>query len=245
MSLAVGDDASALIMRRAFALRSVTATGTFGGTIEVVVDPDADAGSAWIAGRRLHDEVSVLGPFGRGFPLPTQPTQAIVAGVGVSAASLVWLITELRRAGCQVPSVIVGAPEARRLLGVIEARRLVGNVVTVVRDDATGSFEYALQTALDRALHISQAPLVYAAGDVSSLAALTAAAQGRGAVLQGAFSVSMPCGTGLCRACTIPVADASGEVRTVRCCTEGPVLPADRVAWAPLLDQLSARGGHG
>ena len=43
VSLAVGDDASAIVTRRALPLRSVTPSGTYGGTVEVVVEEgDAD-----------------------------------------------------------------------------------------------------------------------------------------------------------------------------------------------------------
>lgn len=245
VSLAVGDETSSIITRRTVPLRRVTPTGTFGGTIEVVIDAEGadgvrDEGLAWLAGRRVHDEVGILGPTGRGFPLPTQPVTAVVAGVGASAASLVWLITELRRAGTRVPQVIIAAPDDRRLLGVIETRRLVGNVIIVVPDGRrpeSSSLEYAVQVAMDRALSESDAAVVYAAAPVPAMAAMTAAAQNRGVALQGAFDLRMPCGTGLCRACIVPVADASGEVRSVRCCTEGPVLPADRIAWQMLLEQ--------
>lgn len=236
VSVGIGDEASSIITRRALPLKAVTPTGTFGGTVEVVVDPEADEAGAWLAGRRLHDEVSILGPLGRGFPLPSQPVRALVAGVGASAASLVWLITELRRAGSQVPRVVVAGRDERHLLGVIEARRLVGDIVTVIPDDGS-SLEYLVQVALDRALRESEAPVVYAAGDVAALGAMTAASQSRGAVLQGAFDLPMPCGTGLCGACIVPVAAASGDVRSVRCCSEGPVLPADRVVWSDLLEQ--------
>lgn len=235
VSVAIGDEASAIITRRALPLKAVTATGTFGGTVEVVVAPEADEAGAWLAGRRLHDEVSVLGPLGRGYPLPSQPVTAVVAGVGASAASLVWLITELRRSGSRVPRVVIGGRDDRHLLGVIETRRLVGDVVTVVPDENGPSLEYLVQMALDAALRESEAQVVYAAGDVPALAAMTAAAQGHGAVLQGAFALPMPCGTGLCGACLVPVAAASGGVGSARCCTEGPVLPGDRVVWADLL----------
>ena len=237
VSIAAGDETSGIVTRRSLPIRSVTPTGAFGGTVEVVVDPKIDASMAWIAGRRLHDEVSILGPLGRGFPIPVSGVSAVVAGVGASGASLAWLIRTLREASCQVPRAVIGGANDRELIDVIEARRLVGNVTVVLPQP--NSLEYHLQVALDAALRESEPALVYAAGGVASLAAMTAAAQGRGVPLQGMFDVSMPCGTGLCRGCIIPVADARGEVRGVRCCTEGPVLPADRVAWANLLESAS------
>lgn len=236
VSFAVGDEGSAIVTRRALPLKSVTASGTYGGTIEVVLDADADAGSAWLAGRRLHDEVNVLGPLGRGFPIPTSPVPVVVVAAGAGAASVLWLVETLRRAGCQVPRVVIGGPDERRLINVIEARRLVGSVVTVLpRPDAGESLEYGLQVATDRVLAEAEPALVYASGDVASLAAVTAAAQRRSVPVQAAFGVPMPCGTGLCRACMLPVANARGDVTPVRCCTEGPVLPADRIAWGDLM----------
>ena len=231
------DASSAIVTRRSFPLRSVTPTGAFGGTVEVVIDPRRDDACAWLGKRRLHDEVSIIGPLGRGFPIPVNPVTAVVAGVGVSAASLTWLVTSLRQAGCQIPRVIIGAASDRELVGVLEARRLVGNVSVVVAEP--NALMYDLHVALDEALRANETSLVYAAADVQAMAALTSASQSRGVMLQGAFDVPMPCGTGLCRACLIPVADAQGQVRGVRCCTEGPVLPADRVAWAQLLDDAN------
>ncbi|MCG7428517.1 hypothetical protein MHK15_01570, partial [Dermacoccus nishinomiyaensis] len=110
-------------------------------------------------------------------------------------------------------------------------------VTTVLPDAGAGEdLAYRVQVALDATLRQHEAALVYACGDVTSLAAITAAAQRHSVPVQAAFGVPMPCGTGLCRACALPVANAAGEVTPVRCCTEGPVLPADRMAWAQLLE---------
>jgi dihydroorotate dehydrogenase electron transfer subunit len=44
----------------------------------------------------------------------------------------------------------------------------------------------------------------------------------------------MPCGTGVCQACVLPVVGEDGETRMVRACTEGPVFRGDRVRWRDL-----------
>jgi dihydroorotate dehydrogenase electron transfer subunit len=41
----------------------------------------------------------------------------------------------------------------------------------------------------------------------------------------------MPCGTGSCHACVLPVAGPDGVVRQARVCTDGPVFRGDRVSW--------------
>ena len=41
----------------------------------------------------------------------------------------------------------------------------------------------------------------------------------------------MPCGTGLCQGCAVPVVGEDGVARMVRACVDGPVFRGDRVRW--------------
>ncbi len=44
----------------------------------------------------------------------------------------------------------------------------------------------------------------------------------------------MPCATGLCQGCAVPVVGEDGVGRMVRACTDGPVFRGDRVRWDDL-----------
>ena len=59
-----------------------------------------------------------------------------------------------------------------------------------------------------------------------------------GVVVQCQIDEEMPCGTGLCGSCEVPVQTPSGARHTIRCCTEGAVLRADRVRWPLYLQDL-------
>ena len=72
VALTVGGPTSGLLLRRSFSLHKVSATGTYGGTVEIVV-ANAGPGTAWISALAPHDRVNIVGPLGRGFRLPKEP----------------------------------------------------------------------------------------------------------------------------------------------------------------------------
>ncbi|WP_397203561.1 hypothetical protein, partial [Nocardioides sp.] len=76
--------------------------------------------------------------------------------------------------------------------------------------------------------------IVYAVGPHEMLRAVAGAAEKRGAWSQVALETPMPCGTGLCQGCPVPVIAEDGASRLVRSCIDGPVLRGDRVHWEAL-----------
>ncbi len=69
VAFAVGGPTSAMLLRRSIAI-----AGVGEGRISVVVSARAE-GSTWLASRRPGDEVDVVGPLGRPFPLPPEGTR--------------------------------------------------------------------------------------------------------------------------------------------------------------------------
>lgn len=241
VSAAVGGPASALVGRRTVPIAHASPSGTYGGTCEIIVDSDGDAGMRWLAERRAHDEVDLIGPIGRPFPLPASAVDAIVVGVGASAANLGWLAEQLRDRGCRV-DLVLGGNDDRHLVGVVEARRIVGNVSVVVaheRDHGAEQLPEQLAGAVRQLLRTGDASVVYAAGRAAHLAAVAEVAGPFGVVVQCCIDEEMPCGTGLCGSCEVPVQTPSGARHSIRCCTEGAVLRADRVRWPLYLQDLA------
>src|SRR6185436_19540940 len=107
---------------------------TYGGTVDVVVAARGP-GTRWLAGLSTHHEVSIIGPLGRAFPLPSEPVACVLVGGGYGSAPLFWLAAALRERGCHV-EMVLGAASEDRLFGVVEARRTADGV-TVTTDDGT------------------------------------------------------------------------------------------------------------
>jgi dihydroorotate dehydrogenase electron transfer subunit len=228
VALAVGGPTSANLLRRCFSIHRVSPTGGLGGTVDVVVAAHGP-GTQWIAGLRAHDQVDIVGPLGRAFPLPTEPVACVLVGGGYGSAPLFWLAEALQERGCRV-EMVLGAASKDRLFGVAEAQR-VADGVAVTTDDGSSGTRGWVSDVLPDVIRRSGAAVVYGCGPMLMLESITTIAAAEGAVAQVAVEESMACGVGVCMTCVMPVVGADGTTRMVRSCVEGPVFRGDRVRW--------------
>ena len=235
VALAVGGATSANLLRRCFSIHKVSPSGTYGGTVDVVVAAHGP-GTQWISELRAHDEVDIVGPLGRPFPLPKEPVPCILVGGGYGSAPLFWLAEALRERGCHV-EVVLGAATESKLFGVVEARRHADGV-TITTDDGSLGTKGWVSDVLPELIRRTGAAVVYGCGPMGMLRSITDVATAEGAVAQVAVEESMACGVGVCMTCVMPVADRSGVTKMVRSCVEGPVFRGDRVRWDAFSDGL-------
>lgn len=219
------------LARRALWVHGVKPVGGYGPALQLVVEP-VGPGTRWLAERPVGARLEVTGPLGRAFALPKEPVATLLVGEGYAAAPLFPLAERLRERGCPV-SLLVAAPDERRLLSALEARR-VARAVTVVTADGSVGRRGSVADVVAGVLAQSSAEVVYAAGPVPTLHAVASAAEQAGAWSQTAVEQPLTCGTGLCHGCPLPVVGEDGVARVVRACTEGPVVRGDRVRWAEL-----------
>jgi len=230
LAVSVGGPLSELLARRTFPIHRARPSA-YGGTVEVVFEP-TEPGEAWLAAAPTNTRVDVLGPLGRPFALPKESVPCVLVGYEAAAAPLLALAEKLRERRCDV-HMLLGASSEPRVFGALDARRSARSV-TVVTDDGTLGTKGPLLSALPAVLAKAKADVVYAAGPNHILEGVSSAAEAHGAWSQTAVQVPMPCGTGLCNACVLPVVGADGVVRRARACTEGPVFRGDRVSWDPM-----------
>lgn len=233
VALAVGGRTSANLLRRCFSIHKVSPSGTYGGTVDVVISA-VGPGTEWLSGLRAHDEVDIVGPLGRAFPLPKEPVPCVLVGGGYGSAPLFWLAEALRQRGCHVEMVLGAATEAK-LFGVVEARRFADGV-TVSTDDGSVGTKGWVSDVLPAVIRRTGAVVVYGCGPMGMLQSITTVAAAEGAVAQVAVEESMACGIGVCMTCVMPVAGQDGVTRMVRSCVEGPVFRGDRVRWDAFTD---------
>lgn len=240
------------LARRPLWIHRVRESGTHGATVDVVVEPRGTGGT-WLARLAPGARVPVTGPLGRPFALPREPVACLLVGEGVAASPLFTLAERLRERGCPV-TMLVAAQDEAHLLSALEARRLARAVTVVTADGSVGTRGRPEEVV--PGLLAGTAPgVVYASGGAALLRAVAASAAEQGVSAQVALSPAMPCGTGLCGSCQVPVRDAAGEPHWARACLDGPAMRADRVCWERLtsrdaeepqdaLDVHQARGGR-
>jgi dihydroorotate dehydrogenase electron transfer subunit len=228
VALAVGGETSANLLRRCFSIHKVSPSGTYGGTVDIVVAAHGP-GTTWIAGLALHDEVDIVGPLGKPFPLPNDAVPCVLVGGGYGSAPLFWLAEQLAAKACHI-EMVLGAASEDRLFGVVEARRAADGL-TVTTDDGSAGTRGWVSDVLPQVIRLSRAGVVYGCGPMGMLRSITEVATAEGAVAQVAVEESMACGVGVCMTCVMPVTGADGKTRMVRSCVEGPVFRGDRVRW--------------
>ncbi len=238
VALGLGGALSSRVVPATYPIHRVRATGAYGGTVEVVLTltgagPDADAASTWLASAPAGTPVPVTGPLGRPFALPKEAVTCLLVGEAGAAAPLFPLAERLRERGCAV-HMLLGAAGEPQLFGALEARRATRGVTVVTRDGSVG-IAGTLATTLPDVLTRTGADVVYAAGPTRTLHQVAAAAEAHGSWSQVLLvDVPMPCGTGLCGGCVLPMVGEDGLTRMARVCADGPVVRGDRVRWADL-----------
>ena len=98
VAVAVGGDTSATLLRRCFSIHEASPGGPDGGTVDLVVAAHGP-GTQWLTQLRTGDTVDVLGPLGRPFPLPAEPSACVLVGGGYGSAPLFWLAARPAREG--------------------------------------------------------------------------------------------------------------------------------------------------
>jgi dihydroorotate dehydrogenase electron transfer subunit len=235
VALAVGGEDGSMLLRRAFSIYQVAQRGVYGGTVEFVFSV-AGKGTAWLAGRRPHDVVDIVGPLGRPFPLPKDPARCVLVGGGYGAAPLFSLSDALRKRGCRV-DVVLGASTSDRLFGALDAKRMAASVAFTTDDGSYGE-QGLVSDVLPEVIERTHAEVVYACGPMAMLEAVTRVASeaygGAGIPARVAVEESMACGVGVCMTCVLPVIGDDGVTRMTRSCIDGPVFAGDRIRWDSL-----------
>ncbi len=217
-----------MVLRRAFAIHQVASRGVYGGTLDIAVSVQG-LGTKWLAERRRHDVISLVGPLGTPFSLPKQGVACVLVGGGYGSAPLFMLAQALRERGCRV-DMIVGASTEAKLFGVLELKRLASSL-TITTDDGSAGVRGRVTDVLGDSMERAGADVVYACGPMPMLAEVARISTKRRVFSQCAVEEAMACGIGVCMTCVLPVIGDDSVTRMVRSCIDGPVFRGDRVRW--------------
>jgi dihydroorotate dehydrogenase electron transfer subunit len=193
---------------------------------------DGDPGTGWLARQPVGAALDLLGPLGRPFALPKEPVACTLVGGGHRSAPLFSLAERLRERGCAVHMLLAANTQAE-IFGALDAKRAARTVLVATADGSLG-MSGTVGDVLPGVLARTNTDVVYASGEPDLLHAAADAAERHGAWSQTVVDVAMPCGTGVCMSCVLPVVGEDGLTRMVRACTEGPVFRGDRVRWTDL-----------
>ena len=180
----------------------------------------------------IPSKVTLLGPLGNGFSLPSREVPVILVAGGIGIAPLRFLAEELLRRpasrnpltllfGCKNSEEVVLAQEFSTLGVPVEISTEDGSVGT------KGVVTALLLKYLDGSLK-GIPPHIYACGPAMMLKTVSLLANERNLHAELSVEEGMACGIGTCLGCVIQVRGADGRLTYERVCREGPVFPASR-----------------
>ena len=157
-------------------------------------------GTAWLAGRKPGDEITVFGPLGRGYELASDAQNVLLVAGGMGVAAVISLADEAIAAGRSV-TLLQGA----RTKGLLFPHSLLPTDVEAVSATDDGSAgQHGLVTGL-LAEHLPWADQTFACGPnpmFASMADVVRGARSRKPV-QALLEERMGCGTGVCYGCAV------------------------------------------
>jgi dihydroorotate dehydrogenase electron transfer subunit len=241
VTIAVGGQSSSMLGRRAFAVHDVRPD--HGGTVEFIFEASGP-GTRWLSALRARDVLDAVGPLGRPFPVPREPSSCLLLGVGYGASPLFSLAARLRERGSPV-DFLLGASSADRVIGALTARR-TGRSLTVTTTDGSLGARGPVTSMLEQVIREARTEVIYACAPVAVLRDVCTLAARYEIPVQACVDVPMACGTGVCMGCVLPVTGTDGITRIVRACVDGPVFRGDLVRWDDIgtipFDALGAPG---
>ncbi len=214
------------LLRRPFSVCRVEGDAVFGILYRVV-----GRGTAIMSRAHEGERLSVLGPLGRGFRLPTAGRRSLLVGGGIGIAPLIFLAITIVKG---VRAFLAGYRSAGDVIPI--ERVGLGSKISIATDDGTAGhrgFVTELLKGYVEGAGEERDSVVYACGPLPMLKEVAALTTRRGIPCQVSLETSMACGVGACQGCSVRGSLGKGRPYH-QVCQEGPVFDAEAVDWKDL-----------
>jgi len=186
---------------------------------------------------RKDDELSILGPLGRGFDIvPDRKKIALVAG-GIGVAPLSFLAEYLGRqaSGSQEDWEIVSYMGAKNSELLIDRRRLenVCSRVMISTDDGSDGYHGTVTDLFKEDIRSYKYDdlMVYSCGPYPMMKRMAEILKEHSIPCQVSVEERMACGVGACLGCTVRTDTQKEDHLYMRVCKDGPVFDIDTIIW--------------
>lgn len=165
---------------------------------------------------KVDDQLSIVGPLGRGFELDVAQERVVLVGGGIGIAPLLALAEQMYNNNKEVISIL-GAANAEGLVRK-NAFAPYGKIVEVTEDGSAGNKGLVTQFVSD---YIKQNnTVIYSCGPKNMLKVVANLASDLDTPCQVSLEATMACGLGACLGCTCVEGKKGGYPKV---CKDGPV----------------------
>jgi dihydroorotate dehydrogenase electron transfer subunit len=215
------------LLRRPFSIHRLIMDGSRFRGIELlykIIGP----GTRRLSRQKAGEAISLLGPLGNAFQVPSNTRRLYLAAGGVGVAPMVFLIEwlkTLRRAPSDC-RLFLGGRSREDLVCVADVERL-GIPVVLTTDDGSCGDQCRVTNPLEEAIRIAPPDLLLACGPKGMLACVLEIVRTRSIPCQVSIETMMACGMGACLGCA--VSGRQDPSRYLHACVDGPVFDAEEI----------------
>ncbi len=229
LMIRVEDNTQDPLLRRPFSIHRTGDQDTLTILYKVV-----GKGTALLSGMKKGDSLSIIGPLGKGFPMPRDDRQVVVVGGGMGIAPLCFLIQELSRRKKTEVKIFLGFSGFQE---AVLAYRITeeGLEAEIATEDGSVGVRGMVTDLLEKYLEkgVYQKPVIYACGPVEMLKRIALRAMESKMECYVSLEAGMACGMGLCKGCAVRAGKTRG-VSYYYICQDGPVFSAPMIDWGAL-----------
>ncbi|MCM8783562.1 MAG: dihydroorotate dehydrogenase electron transfer subunit [Candidatus Omnitrophica bacterium] len=225
------------LLRRPFSIHRIVHPNTRAPVYQVeILYKIRGRGTELLAKRKKGEFLDVIGPLGKGFPLPLEAdtsvprTYLLVAG-GIGIAPLLFLAEKLAEFKIQNSKLkiiaFVGLKTKNYLLCEKELRSLCDEVKISTEDGSLGFKGLVSDLLKDFLLTVDSEPFtLYSAGPILMLQEIKKIANMFKILCFGSLEENIACGLGGCFGCVVKTTEGYKRV-----CKEGPVFNLEEIIW--------------
>lgn len=190
-------------------------------------------GTSILAKARSGEILSVLGPLGNGFELPSSDAIPVLVGGGIGVAPLFFLAQRLKNRKVLFMMGFASAEEVLTVPYVKDSRTRL----SIATDDGSqghGGFvtdlleDYLATEGAGRKKH-----LLFACGPKAMLKRMAEIASSDDLPCQFSLEATMACGLGACLGCAVKASNSANRTY-YHVCKDGPVFRAEAIDWKAL-----------
>ncbi len=183
-------------------------------------------GTSILRDLREGTEITVLGPLGNGYPLPSDKESPLVIAGGIGIASVFSLAEKISKKAF----VFYGARTERELFVAGELEKIYKELVVCTDDGSCGVKGTVVDAVNDfvRNRDGIHQPVIYACGPNVMLREIAKTAAANGISAYVSLEEHMACGIGACLGCVVKT-----KTGYKRVCKEGPIFAAAEIVWQP------------
>lgn len=217
------------LLRRPFSVHGIR-----DGSIVLILYRIVGRFTSLLSTAREHEKISVLGPLGKGFRLPTDNERAILVAGGMGLAPMLFLAQSLPIDLRSSTKMLLGFPTSRQAV-LIDQIKGLGLELLLATEDGSEGFRGTVTDLFEQVIHrdVGGKPTIYACGPNPMLKKIARETNKLNLVCYLSLEGYMACGLGLCLGCAVK-AGQSEETEYYYVCKDGPVFSAGMIDWKAL-----------